>query len=474
MSNSDGLCAECTSDKYLVDKIQTTGSRLACVGCGQKGRKCIPIKELAADVREVLEKHFHRCESIEEGDSLNWVVQEIASVEPEIADRILEDALPSKGERIAAVKDGEDLFLEDGATYVERPAFDQEFRYHWESFCFNVKHSARFFSTTAESRLRELLEGIERFKTPDGKPCIRQIAPGEPEAKLHRARLALDSPTIVKILDNPAAEVSAPPGRSATAGRMNPSGISVFYGSFDAKTCLAEIRPPVGGGAFAAEFRLVRPITVLDLTVLDQGIHGVSMLDPSYDHVSEQSAFLAGFHDEISRPVLKQEEELEFIPTQVVAEYLAHKFNPPLDGVIYKSAQTGGQKLNIALFHHASGLKGVEVATPRKLEPEVHFDDEAGEVVIVDPRPAKKGEDLIVEQHAMEALSAYLEIEMSDAASEPDVAVAPTLEFVDGSLTFWKVKSVEQDVESRRVVDMRKKEDNEDDADDQSTGPSAF
>src|ERR1043166_2512425 len=139
MSNSDGLCAECTSDKYLVDKIQTTGSRLACVGCGQKGRKCIPIKELAADVREVLEKHFHRCESIEEGDSLNWVVQEIASVEPEIADRILEDALPSKGERIAAVKDGEDLFLEDGATYVERPAFDQEFRYHWESFCFNVK-----------------------------------------------------------------------------------------------------------------------------------------------------------------------------------------------------------------------------------------------------------------------------------------------------------------------------------------------
>src|SRR5437879_5342063 len=133
---------------------------------------------------------------------------------------MIEEGLPDKAEQFAVVKDGGDLFLEDGATYEERPPYDAEFRYHWESFCFNVKHSARFFSTTAESRLGELLQGIERFKTPQGRLCIRQIAPGEPEATLHRARLALES-AIVRIYDDPAAEMSAPPGRLATAGRMN-------------------------------------------------------------------------------------------------------------------------------------------------------------------------------------------------------------------------------------------------------------
>ena len=58
---------------------------------------------------------------------------------------------------------------------------------------------------------------------------------------------------------------------------MNPTGVSVFYGAFNAKTCLAEIRLPVGATAVTASFRVVRPINVLDLTVLEAHPLGFSL-----------------------------------------------------------------------------------------------------------------------------------------------------------------------------------------------------
>ncbi|MBI2402073.1 MAG: RES family NAD+ phosphorylase, partial [Gemmatimonadetes bacterium] len=162
-----------------------------------------------------------------------------------------------------------------------------------------------------------MFEDIERFQTPDAKPCIRTISPSDAESTLYRARRIFGTSMILQVIDAPAFVMGPPPNHLATAGRMNPAGISIFYGAFDAETCLAEIRLPVGATAFTASFQLVRPITVLDFTVLDNAVHRVSLLDPAFDHVSEQWAFLSHFHDEIGHPILEHEEVLEFIPTQV-------------------------------------------------------------------------------------------------------------------------------------------------------------
>lgn len=457
MSSGEGLCYTCTSDTYLSPRIRKTGSRLKCVGCGKRWRKCIPIEELGGEVRAILERYYQRTEDSDDGDNLNWIIQEIVELDgpdvdgPKAADRLLRYVLPDEGEVFATIKDGGDVFLDEHAGYEPAPVYAGEFRYTWDSFCFNVKHSARFFSSAAESRLRELLQGVERYKTQDGKSCIRTIAPNSAEAILYRARRAFDQGSQLRIVDSPAREMGPPPGLVAPSGRMNPVGVSVFYGAFEDKTCLAEIRVPVGGTAFTAAFRLIRPITVLDLTVLDQGFHGVSMFDPLYSHVSEQSAFLEGFHDEISRPVLEHEEELEFIPTQVVAEYLANKFDPPLDGVIYKSPQAGGEALNIALFRRSSGVK--EAPPLAQSGSIVYVDPEDRELVIRNPpkpRPPKDKSPI-----PMDILSVAEELTMSDPSTHPDIVVEPTLEFVQDSLKFWKVLSTTQNAEQFRIDDTR-------------------
>ena|GEM_PF-4774099 len=240
----EGVCANCTFDDYLSAEIKKTGTSLKCVGC-EKKRKSILLSELAKKVEELIHKHYQRYSG---GSELNSIVQDVASVEPEVADRIIQLLLPSKEMLHEAMKDGEDLLIEEGATYEECPAYTGDFQQHWDSFCYNVKHSARFFSKPAEFRLQEILEGIQNFKTPGphGKPCVRTISPGEPEATLYRARKALGHAPIIRVIDNPIIEMGPPPGSQARAGRMNPAGVSVFYGSFDERTCIAEIRLPVG------------------------------------------------------------------------------------------------------------------------------------------------------------------------------------------------------------------------------------
>ena len=60
---------------------------------------------------------------------------------------------------------------------------------------------------------------------------------------------------------------------------------------------------------------------------------------------------------EISRPVMPQDEALEYLTSQAVAEFLAHKVDPRLDGIIFHSSQTGGDGRNAVLFNHARGVE---------------------------------------------------------------------------------------------------------------------
>ena len=52
---------------------------------------------------------------------------------------------------------------------------------------------------------------------------------------------------------------------------------------------------------------------------------------------------------------MPEDEELEYIPTQIVAEYLAQKANPRIDGILYPSSQTDGN--NVVLFNHACRVR---------------------------------------------------------------------------------------------------------------------
>ena len=134
---------------------------------------------------------------------------------------------------------------------------------------------------------------------------------------------------------------------------MNAQGIPVFYGAMDESTCISEIRPPVGSYVVLAKFEMLRPMRLLDLLTLKEVYVGGSYLDPEYGVRKARAEFLRDLVSELSQPVMPQDEAVEYLTTQVVAEYLANKVEPRLDGMIYTSSQTGGNGRNVVLFNHA-------------------------------------------------------------------------------------------------------------------------
>ena len=168
--------------------------------------------------------------------------------------------------------------------------------------------------------------------------------------ELYRGRYCPPSSDPKKIILSPETELGAPPKDKARAGRMNPVGVPAFYGAFDRETCIAELRPSVGGMVLTGEFQLLRDARVLDFGVLENIFEAqpMSCFDPDYRMNMERRQFLRTLHSKISSPVTPDQEQ-EYLYTQVIAEYLSTQIEPPIDGVMFASVQRQGG-INIALF----------------------------------------------------------------------------------------------------------------------------
>lgn len=125
-----------------------------------------------------------------------------------------------------------------------------------------------------------MFEELHGYADYRGQHVISTIAPGDANARFVRGRVAQDEADIRRFLLNPAAELGPPPRGTASAGRMNAAGVSVFYGAFDIETCRAEIRPPVGAHAVFASFELIRSVRLLDFDLLLFATVEGSIFDP--------------------------------------------------------------------------------------------------------------------------------------------------------------------------------------------------
>jgi RES domain-containing protein len=247
----------------------------------------------------------------------------------------------------------------------------------WRSFAHIVKYKTRYlFSSLLGSDTAGPME----------------IAPGDMLAALGRslARFvrALPAGTVVFRARTRASEMNwtvceeeltAPPPGKAGAGRMNPAGIPYLYTSFDAITAGNEVyaheRPL--DALFVASFLLTENLWVVDLTSLPEP---PPVFDVSRKGEREQLLFALDFVAEISKRVIRDgTEHVEYVPSQVVSEYLAQVFvlDEPiaeLGGVIFpSSAYPGGRNLVVfpsrdrrtSFFHGATFRNAVEIVAPR-------------------------------------------------------------------------------------------------------------
>ncbi len=372
-TNTKRVCYACVGDRILAGKIEEEGSRGLCSYCG-KSHETLTLDRLADRIDEVLQKHFVDTPSgpsdfeyvlireglwewEREGDPVVCVIADMAGLSEETAEDMT--ALLSDRYAYRAAKEGWENPYGFEAWYEERKPNDRGFRDIWTEFRRRIRSRARFFSTYAEEALGKVFGGLTAHKAYDGKPVIWEIGTEDENRFVWRARNAQSTAELEDVLKSPTREIGPPPSRRATGGRMNAPGIPVFYGAMDECTCIAEIRPPVGSYVVVARFELLRPVRLLDCDVLGKIYVEGSHFDPDYAVRRDHVVFLRRLVSEIGRPVMPRNEAFDYLTTQAVAEYLANKAG--LDGIVFRSSQTGGEGRNVVLFNHACGVEPYEL-----------------------------------------------------------------------------------------------------------------
>lgn len=144
-----------------------------------------------------------------------------------------------------------------------------------------------------------------------------------------------------------------PPKEHAGAGRMNPAGIPYFYSAFDPYTAVVEIGDPSedSKALAVAGFRVDRILNVVDLSTLP-AVPSALALDRQRERVTAK--FLRRFVESITQKVQKdRREHVDYVPSQVVCEFLAQAHVMPndqtIDGIIYPSA-VSPDGINLVIF----------------------------------------------------------------------------------------------------------------------------
>jgi hypothetical protein len=354
----------------------------------------------------------------------------------------------------------------DSSSYIYeihvRPS--PESRLRWSEFRHSIQHRSRYFNRTAADVLHEILgKAIEGDGISVGSPIQKFGGPKAPMS-VYRARVARDDADWKRICADPTKELGPPPADKRSSGRMNAAGVRIFYGALDVETCVAEVRTPVGGVAIVGKFDLVRPLRLFDMRQLAKDRHLRTYFRSDLLEHAGYLSFLRGFHREISSPIAPGTEEIDYLPTQFVAEYLANLVDPRVDGIIYRSALTSPETYNVAIFAHAAIIEGADrppLSDPEKVdvlrfsEPDEDDPSEATRVELAKPMPARRRRTK-PRRSPLGVLDVDLDY-LLDSEIEPfdDYPAEPVLKLaLDGVVTV-RVKAIDYKTEIGEVVYVR-------------------
>lgn len=371
------LCSWCIGEAYLREIVEKENDEHECDYCGSTA-PAISLEDLADHISTAFEMHFSRTASEpnswqyamikdkeldydweREGEQTVYAIMGAADIPEEAASDIQEILSDEHGDFDSAAM-GEECEFDGDAYYEAIMPGDEEWQESWCLFEKTIKTEARFFSRTAAAQLSELFDTIDEMRTRDGRPLIVDAGPNTEYSQLYRARPFQNDGKLEKALIRPDKELGAPPSHIANSGRMNARGIAVFYGATSVKTALAEVRPPVGSQVAVARFDIIRPLKLLDLTALGDVHETGSIFDPGYAYRLGRMMFLQKLSSKMARPVMPDDQESEYLPTQAIADYLATEGKVRLDGIIFPSVQVNGAGLNVVLFHKAARCREME------------------------------------------------------------------------------------------------------------------
>jgi hypothetical protein len=244
------------------------------------------------------------------------------------------------------------LSYEPGLTLLENPInpnikvsyideIDESILF-WEKLKKDLKHRRRFLTDISE--MEEL----------GWDACFNVFSTIDSTIPMYRARINLEGLTTPYDI----AEMSSPPETKTTAGRANPQGIPYLYLSRDLRTTLYESRATFLDYVSIGEFKIDEG---LSLSIVDF----TKKLSP-FNEMGNIINFTKGkfirkvISQDLSKPMLRYDSELEYIPTQFICEYIRF-FTSPAVGIQFNSS-LDKEGINFVLFD-GSNIKCVDVNT---------------------------------------------------------------------------------------------------------------
>lgn len=463
------LCHRCVGEAYLSDEIQRTGKRRKCSYCGGTARS-YSVGEVAERVQTAFEQHYTRTsdqptswqqsmlsdresayEWERDGEQTVYAIMNAADI-PETAADDIQQILEDKFDDFDSAAMGEETEFSSDSYYEQKRTTDHAWQEEWRSFEKSLKTEARFFSRAAASHLAAIFDGIDVMRSDDGRALVVDAGPGTNFSSVYRARVFQSYDKLEAALCRPDQQLGSPPTSLANAGRMNAHGISVFYGANDPTAAIAEVRPPVGSQVAVARFEIIRPLRLLDLTALSAVSDRGSVFDPLFAGRLERAMFLRSLSQRITRPIMPDDEAVDYLATQAVADFLATEGAVPLDGILFPSVQAAGAVLNVVLFHKAARVEKVDTPAGTEISARSGHMEEDGweteyEVIEWVPTAAQQAET-----QETPAGPDFAALTMSPWDSVDPDRREPSLRIINDSICVHLIRRVQFETDEHRVT----------------------
>jgi hypothetical protein len=347
------VCSECVVDsalQYLVQEKLTSG---LCDYCGDENDESLiaaPFNAVMLRIYESVSKEFSDAQDV----NMPWVEKEWLTAQTYIQEILMEfdPGWDSKfSEDVTDCFDPSTYWVRhsDGDWSISDPS--DTLMYGWESFKNQVLTKTRYlFLAEPEDEFsagRTDYIPIASMLDALGNTCIKEnmvmVIPSGTE--FYRVRHASKKEHFSTF-----SEMGVPPVGVASAGRMNPAGISYLYLAYQKETAEKEVLE-WSKRWFIAKYRTRVDIPIIDFSVATSI---PSIFEPELYESRHNRYFLHEFIKDLIAPVSKDgKEHVDYVPTQIVSEYFRYKFKDERSngvmGLKYPSVKDDAGT-NIAIF----------------------------------------------------------------------------------------------------------------------------
>jgi RES domain-containing protein len=327
-------CDRCFQDSRLREYILKNGQRGNCFWCHGRNRFLIPLHKLGPLFRDVAAIYDEV--DFPHGDNISFLLQEDWSIFGN------------------AISEARDERMQRLCVAILNVSLDPREDFDTPNYAGGFRRREPWLADTWDRQLEAILTGnlhpiVARDPADpdqDGEPDPVEVAYEDlmkeyPEGNLfYRARIHKDRSRKERFTMG---DLTAPPPEKAKDRRANRAGEPALYVASDMATALAEVRAWKGAAVAIAKMVLRKRSRIIDL--LNPEIPASPFFEEYLNWKLELAGLLHRLADELSRPIIPDEDTRLYLPTQHLCELIRRA---GYDGVAYPSAM--GQGSNVVLF----------------------------------------------------------------------------------------------------------------------------